>query len=249
MTKILHRLVFPYYHSTGNASYDWAGKIVAEERPRRLLDVGCGDGSRLFQYLKEQPPVFCGVEGNPAQAEKARQRKIEISAYDLNGKWPYADNSFDCIHGSQIIEHIHNTRQYLAETYRTLAPGGVMVMTSENLTSLLNLGAMILGYTPFSLLTVGGWYVGNPFGLHYGDDEQAQIKGFPMEDPAFSGVAGHNRVLSVRAAEDLLRKIGFVEIDVSSIGLMPIPQWLGKPLEGLMRRRGHWLLIRARKPK
>ena len=33
----------------------------------------------------------------------------------------------------QIIEHIHNTRLYLTEVLRVLAPGGTMVMTSENL--------------------------------------------------------------------------------------------------------------------
>ena len=107
---------------------------------------------------------------------------------------------------------------------------------------------MTLGYTPFSLMSVGGWYVGNPFGLHYGDDVHAQAPDVPMDDSAYSGITGHNRVLSVRQAKDLLTKTGFVGVSASSIGLMPLPRWLGRPLESLAPRRGHWLLLQARKP-
>ena len=122
-------------------------------------------------------------------------------------------------------------------------------MTSENLCSFLNLSAMVLGYTPFSLLAVGGWYLGNPLGLHHGKDVHAETPGVPMDDPAYSGIMGHNRVLSVPQARELLHKIGFTNIQVRSIGLMPLPGWIGRPLEKLLTRRGHWLLIRAEKPR
>lgn len=246
MKKWLQNIVHEYYRNSGDASYDWAGKVVAQLEPKRVLDVGCGDGGRLFHYFKERPQKFCGVEGFPPLAEEARKKGIEIQTFDLNGKWPYESNSFDCIHASQVIEHVHNTRLFLAETFRVLAPGGTMVMTSENLCSLLNLGAMMLGYTPFSLLAVGGWYLGNPFGLHAGEDVHKFEA--PLEDPAYSGITGHNRVLSVPQARDLLNKIGFQDVEVRSIGLMPLPQWLGRMLEKWMWRRGHFSMMLARKP-
>jgi SAM-dependent methyltransferase len=248
MKKLLQRIVRAHFISSGDASYDWAGQTIAAASPKRLLDVGCGNGSRLFKYLGQAPAEFHGVEGNPVEAARAREKKIQIKAFDLNGKWSYPDNYFDAIHCSQVIEHVHNTRLFLSETCRVLAPGGVVVMTSENLTSFLNLSAMLLGYTPFSLLAVGGWYLGNPLGLHAGEQVHADTPNVPMDDPAYSGIMGHNRVLSVSQARDLLQKIGFINIEVRSIGLMPLPRWIGLPLENLMPRRGHWLLMRARKP-
>ncbi|HUR46618.1 MAG TPA: class I SAM-dependent methyltransferase [Candidatus Saccharimonadales bacterium] len=248
MPGFLQSVVYKYFKASGDASYDWAGETIAAAKPARLLDVGCGNGERLFHYLKQAPKEFHGVEGNPTEAARAMDKKIQITAFDLNGKWSYPDNFFDAIHSSQVIEHVHNTRLFLSETFRVLAPGGVTVMTSENLCSFLNLSAMVLGYTPFSLLAVGGWYLGNPLGLHYGKEVHAEVPNVPMDDPAYSGIMGHNRVLSVLQTRDLLVKIGFTDIEVRSIGLMPIPGWLGRPLEKFMIRRGHWLLIKARKP-
>jgi SAM-dependent methyltransferase len=246
MKKFLQNCVFNYFHKSGTASFEWAGNQVMQLAPKRLLDVGCADGSALFKYLKTRPQKICGVEGFPPLAEKARARGMEVQSFDLNGKWPYPSGSFDCVHASQVIEHVHNTRFFLTELFRVLEPGGGAVMTSENLCSLLNWSAMTLGYTPFSLLAVGGWYLGNPLGLHAG--ENVHEFEASMEDPAFSGITGHNRVLSVAQAHDLLVKIGFVDVQVSSTGLMPLPMWLGEPLEKVMWRRGHWLLMRARKP-
>lgn len=249
MRRFIQNAVYTYFRTSGDASYDWAGETIAAAKPNRLLDVGCGDGARLFKYLKHSPAEFYGVEGSPKEAARARERKIQITTFDLNGKWSYPNNFFDAIHSSQVIEHVHNTRLFLAETYRVLAPGGLMVMTSENLTSFLNLSAMLCGFTPFSLLAVGGWYLGNPLGLHYGKEVHAETPDVPMDDPAYSGIMGHNRVLSVLQARDLLQRLGFTEIEVRSIGLMPLPGWLGRPLENLLTRRGHWLLIKARKPR
>jgi len=40
-----------------------------------LLDVGCGDGSRLFKYLTAIPSEFHGVEGAP----DLEKQKLKIS--------------------------------------------------------------------------------------------------------------------------------------------------------------------------
>lgn len=173
-----------------------------------------------------------------------------MSSFDLNGEWPYADNTFDATHCTQVIEHIHNTRLFLKEMHRVTRPGGQIVITSENLCSLLNLGAIILGYTPFSLMKTCGWYVGNPLGLHYQEsfEDHDAISLPPLHDPAFSGITGHIRVLSVLQAQELLINTGFVDVKVSTFGLMPLPRSCFRILEHVMPRRGHWLLMQARKP-
>jgi len=244
MIGLLQRMVSAGYVRSCQRCNDWSGQRVARLRPRHLLDVGCADGAFLFQYLDYKPDLFCGVEAAPALREKAEKRGIQTTAVDLNGVWPYKDSQFDVVHCAQVIEHLHNTRLFAQECLRVLKPGGTALVTSENLTSFLNLGAMSLGYTPFTLMRCCGWYLGNPLGLHYQEHVE---EGVPITDPAFAGVTGHVRALGVLQAQELFEKIGF-KASVSSIGLMPLPDWLGRCLERLMPRRGHLLLIEAQKP-
>ncbi|MBI3986605.1 MAG: class I SAM-dependent methyltransferase [Lentisphaerae bacterium] len=248
MKTMLRNWVLPYYNASGDSAYAWAGKTIADGGFHRVLDVGCGDGTQLLRHFTKRPEKLYGIEGNPTLADQARQNGFEVTTFDLNGPWPYPDRSFDAVHASQVIEHLHNTRQFLLEVHRVLTPGGLLVMTSENLSSFLNLGALILGYAPFSLQNVCGWHVGNPLGLHAGSETPVNLSRTPLHDPIFSGASGHIRVLTALQAEALLVKAGFVDAEVRTAGLMPLPGWLGRPLETVFKRRGHWLMARARKP-
>src|SRR5262249_30626648 len=154
----------------------------------------------LFRYLKKTPPEFYGVEGAPDLTVAAEKRGIKISNFDLNGRWPYETDKFDVVFSSQVIEHVHNTRLFVEEAYRVLKPGGTAIVASENLCSLLNCIALCLGYTPFSLMQVCGRFLGNPLGLHYNEPIPEHV---PIDHPAFSGVSGHIRVLTVRQAREL----------------------------------------------
>lgn len=223
---------------------EWAGKAVVELSPTSLLDVGCGDGSLLFRYLKESPKDFCGVEGAPESKAKAEQRGIKVFSYDLNGRWPFENDRFDVVFSSQVIEHVHNARLFVEEAFRVLKPGGTAIVTSENLCSLLNLIALALGYTPFSLMQTCGRYLGNPLGLHY---EEKISEPLPVDHPAFSGVSGHVRVLTVRQARELFEWAGFWT-DASSISILPLPDGFSRVIEGFVKNRGHYLIVRAYKP-
>lgn len=244
LVKLMQSMVSTGYLRSCQRCNDWSGRQTAALRPKSVLDVGCADGSFLFRYLDYKPEVFHGIEASPSLRKQAEAKGIQVTAVDLNGVWPYSDNTFDVVHCAQVIEHLHNTRLFVQEMKRVLKPGGTALVTSENLTSFLNTGAMMLGYTPFTLMRVCGWYLGNPLGLHYQEHVE---EGVPITDPAFAGVTGHIRALSVLQAKELFERVGF-PAEVSSIGLMPLPDWLGTKLESLMYRRGHLLLIKARKP-
>jgi len=244
LLKLLQRRVARYRHSGIERSNDWAGHAVAELAPDSLLDVGCGDGSTLFRYLKKIPGELHGIEGSPPMKALAEKRGIKVSSCDLNGRWPFADGQFNVVYSNQVIEHLHNTRLFAEEAYRVLKPGGTAIITSENLCSLLNCIALVMGYTPFSLMQICGRYLGNPLGLHYNEPLGEPL---PVDHPAFAGVSGHVRVLTVRQARELFALTGF-EATVRSISILPLPDSVSRCLEGWIKNRGHYLLLRARKP-
>ena len=226
-------------------SNDWAGYLAAELQPDTLLDVGCGDGSTLFKYLKKIPREFYGLEGAPELQAKAQARGIRVSSCDLNGRWPYEDGKFDVVFSNQVIEHLHNCRLFASEAFRVLKPGGTVIITTENLCSLLNWCAISFGYTPFSLMQTCGRYLGNPLGLHY---NEALAEPLPLDHPAFPGVSGHVRVLTVRQAKELFELVGFEAVDSRSISILPLPDGWSQLLEKAVKNRGHYLTLQARKP-
>jgi hypothetical protein len=128
--------------------------------------------------------------------------------------------------------------------YRELKPGGTAVLMPENLSSLLNCFALCMGYTPFPLMQICGRFLGNPLGLHSNEPIDEHV---PIDHPSFSGISGHVRVLTVQQARELFTLTGF-EADVCSISILPLPDALSRALEGMIQKRGHFLLIRARKP-
>ena len=241
----LQAVVAKSRHLGANRSDDWAGTTAVSLNPDSLLDVGCGDGSMLFKYIKTKPRELIGVEGAPDYVAKAEARGFKVFSFDLNGRWPFESNYFDVVHSSQVIEHVHNCRLFAEEAFRVLKPGGTVVIATENLCSWLNTFALIMGYTPFSLMQTCGRYLGNPLGLHY---DKPTSEPLPIDHPAFAGVSGHIRILTVRQARELFAWSGFVDIEARSISLLPLPDGLSKMLEGVFTNRGHYLILKARKP-
>jgi len=184
----------------------------------KLLDLGCDDGERTMRFAAAAgaSEIF-GVEFIPERAAIARGRGIETVEQSLETPLPFEDRSFDVILSNQVIEHLFDTDTFVGEIRRLLKPGGVSVTSTENLASWHNIGALVMGWQPFSLTNVtakrGG--VGNPLAVTRAD---------PPPRPGWQ----HHRVFAARGLVELFEAHGFERVQLLGAGYYPFSPKLGR---------------------
>jgi 2-polyprenyl-3-methyl-5-hydroxy-6-metoxy-1,4-benzoquinol methylase len=103
---------------------------------KKILDIGSGLGSFLITCSRRGYSAV-GIELNPEKIEKshtnARQAGVSIHVQQGVGeKMPFEDRSFDFINASELLEHVQNPREVLAEIHRLLRPSGFAYMSVHN---------------------------------------------------------------------------------------------------------------------
>jgi len=103
----------------------------------RVLDCGCGAGDYV-RALSGLGADSWGIEYSEEKLEAARRseswdttRADQIQQGDLE-KLPFESDSFDIALLNEVLEHVPDDRQCLAEIARTLKPGGALVVFSPN---------------------------------------------------------------------------------------------------------------------
>lgn len=120
--------------STGERRLEQVCGHVQRLRPGRLLDLGCGDG-RFARLVKTACPGVtihgCDVSGAALSRTEGLDRSyvVDLDANPL----PEADESFDVVTASEVLEHLSDPRHALAEAKRVLRPGGRLVVTVPNI--------------------------------------------------------------------------------------------------------------------
>jgi ubiquinone/menaquinone biosynthesis C-methylase UbiE len=105
---------------------------------QRVLDLGCGDGA-FSELISERFENVELIAADVAEAalERARRRprlpdRVDLVLVPFDGDLPFADNAFDVVWASEVIEHVADTGRWLSEVRRVLAPGGTLALTTPN---------------------------------------------------------------------------------------------------------------------
>ncbi len=101
----------------------------------RLVDVGCGNGGML-SIAKRLGWQAVGLEIDPVAASAARARGLDV----LDGSYERLAafrRQLDCIICSHVLEHVHDPRDLLVKLAEALKPGGTLLLSLPNATSLM----------------------------------------------------------------------------------------------------------------
>ncbi len=125
-----------------------AARLILQEPPGTLLDIGCGNGEFSSRFLQPGFTVH-GVDLTAEQMDLARGRGIIARQHDLSaGALPYDDGTFTVVFAGEIIEHLVDTTGFLRDIHRILRPGGCLILTTPNLASFENRVRLLFGVYP-----------------------------------------------------------------------------------------------------
>jgi SAM-dependent methyltransferase len=202
----------------------------------RVLDLGCHDGaftSRLGAAARATR--LQGVELLAEHAAVARERGIEVTSADLEAPLPLPDGAFDLVHANQVIEHVKHTDLLLQEARRLCAPDGLVVISTNNLSSWHNIATLVLGWQPMPNHVSDQVHVGNPLNLRAG------------EEHADAGQT-HLRIFTGRALVELAQHHGLELVGLETSGYYPFPPQMARKLAVLDRRHAAFLIGLFRPP-
>ncbi len=99
----------------------------------RVLDVGCGSGS----FLKDLPSSIekYGCDLNAGDVEEARLSGLSNVAVGRIEDQSYASDFFDYVHLGDVIEHVQNPNEILAEVERVMKSNGYLTISTPDMAS------------------------------------------------------------------------------------------------------------------
>lgn len=95
-----------------------------------LLEVGCGSGAAL-QFMQQKGWRVTGLDFDEGAVKNSRSKGLDVRHGQLSAQG-FADESFDSVVMSHVIEHVPSPSELLVECRRILKKGGVLVALTPN---------------------------------------------------------------------------------------------------------------------
>lgn len=167
----------------GSLDMDHPGMQILKQltqKANRILDLGCGEGSRLNALSKgKTEAIGIDISETAIRFAKKNYPKLQFIKDDLENI-PLKDEEFDLIYSAYVIEHLSHPGKVLSEAVRLLAGGGFLVLIAPNY------GAPNRCSPPFRGSRIEKLFLGliNDF-LHYSDDIENWVRVKPLTDSYF----------------------------------------------------------------
>jgi SAM-dependent methyltransferase len=143
-----------YYADIDYASEAWQTDPVYKDiaarllRASRILELGCG-AARILDHYPQLAPRYTGVDFSREllAANRKRHPEATFAPLDHGGRPPVDLGVFDAVFSVFVIEHCVRPRQFLADSIRLLAPGGVWMLRCPHFLGIGRIPSQRVGFS------------------------------------------------------------------------------------------------------
>lgn len=127
--------IFALYH-LNLPRFDFFCRYVSQWQDLKVLDVGCGGGFTC-EFMAQKGAIVSGIDQSQKCIIKAQEHSRDSSfkisyLQGLAEDIPYSKNTFDIVTCVDVLEHVADLNQTVAEIYRVLKPNGLFLFDTIN---------------------------------------------------------------------------------------------------------------------
>ena len=193
------------------------------------LDCGAGSGALYKQTLCPAGVDAHRYHGIEWHAETVAQAGgLDIRHEDLNRPLPFAADSFQCVIGLSVLEHLLKPCAFLRQCHRVLAPGGTLIILTPNISTYFTAALILAGRMPSSGPTPDSAQL-------IKSEELFRVSRLEFEQDDDSDTPQHRHlvIFSFLVLRRYLRMLGFSSVRGQGFGLYPFPNVMQPMLEKL----------------
>jgi SAM-dependent methyltransferase len=115
-------------HLTAPSLYELLAEALAELEPRRILDIGCGEGALRAALPARLAPRTVGLDASATMLGAHPPPVVRADATAL----PFGGGVFDVAVAVNVLDHLREPTLAIAEAHRVLAAGGTLVAATAS---------------------------------------------------------------------------------------------------------------------
>jgi len=129
--------IYALYH-LNPARFQYFDRHIADWSGLKVLDLGCGGGF-TSEFLAKRGAIVSGIDQSQNCIDAA-QKHASLSQLTIDychgyaEFLPYANQAFDAVVCVDVLEHVADLTQTMAEVHRVLKPGGMFCFDTINRT-------------------------------------------------------------------------------------------------------------------
>lgn len=138
-TRIAHRYDLMNRLMTAGQDVHWREQVIRQARLKpdsHLLDLGAGTGDLAREALKQQPEAKVVAADFTFEMMRVGQSQTLEQGFNGSLPWsaadalnlPFGEKTFDVVVSGFLMRNVGDIQQALKEQYRTLKPGGRIVI-------------------------------------------------------------------------------------------------------------------------
>jgi SAM-dependent methyltransferase len=115
-------------HLTARSLYELLAEALADLDPRRVLDIGCGEGALRAALPARLAARTVGLDASATMLGAHPPPVVQADATAL----PFADGVFGVTVAVNLLDHLPEPTLAIAEAHRVLAAGGTLIAATAS---------------------------------------------------------------------------------------------------------------------